>query len=128
MRELTDEVEKALDRLTDPGDQIRELIRIQSGAAINMRAYMPLFFGGGNLPPDIVQRWRKWTRKFEKNWMDVVSACMKAGYLDHGDPLLTTRLILGSIIWVSRWYRPAERITADQIADAAITMLGLRLA
>jgi hypothetical protein len=30
------------------------------------------------------------------------------------------------IIWVSRWYRPSEKITPAQIADTAIDLLGLR--
>lgn len=125
MRELTESIDGALERLTDPGDQLRELIKLQAEAAIHMRAYMPLFFGGGGLPSDVVLRWRKWTRRFEKNWADVVAACMDAGHLAKGDPLVSTRLILGSIIWVSRWYRPAERITAEQIAESATALLGL---
>jgi hypothetical protein len=30
------------------------------------------------------------------------------------------------IIWVSRWWRPSEKITPAQIAEAAIDLLGLR--
>jgi hypothetical protein len=50
---------------------------------------------------------------------------MHDGYLEDGDPLVSTRLILGMIIWVSRWYRPSDKITPDQIADSAIGLLGL---
>lgn len=53
---------------------------------------------------------------------------MDEGRLDKTDPVVATRLILGMIIWVSRWYRPSEKITADQIADAAITLLRLKVA
>jgi hypothetical protein len=52
---------------------------------------------------------------------------MDVGYLDKGDALVATRLILGMIIWVSRWYRPSEKITADQIAEAATSLLRLEL-
>ena len=50
---------------------------------------------------------------------------MEAGYIEKADPIITTRLILGMILWVSRWYRPNEKITSDQIADEAIRLLRL---
>lgn len=124
-RELTDNAETALAKLTDPGDQLRALIDLQAAAAVQMRAYMQVFFGGGALPSDVFLRWRKWSRQYEKRWADVVADCMAAGYLDKGDPTTSTRLILGMLIWVSRWYRPSERITPDQISETAITLLGL---
>lgn len=126
-RELTERTEAVLATTSEPSEQLVELIRLQAEAAIQMRSYMPVFFGGGGLPPDVFMRWRKWSRQFEKRWSLVVAACMDAGYLDKADPVVATRLILGMIIWVSRWYRPSEKITADQIADSAITLLRLRL-
>jgi hypothetical protein len=55
----------------------------------------------------------------------VVAANMEAGYIEKGDLVVTTRLILGMILWVSRWYRPKEKITSAQIADDAIRLLRL---
>jgi len=124
-RELTDRVKAAIREFEDPGEQLTQLIRVQVDGAVQMRSYMPVFFGGGDLPPDVVARWRTWSRQYEKLWVKVVTANIRAGYLDDGDPLVTTRLILGMIIWVSRWYRPSEKITPAQIADAAIHILRL---
>jgi AcrR family transcriptional regulator len=126
-RELTERTDVALASVSKPDEQLVELIRLQAEAAIQMRSYMPVFFGGGGLPPDVFMRWRKWSRQFEKRWSSVVAACMDEGYLDKTDPVVATRLILGMIIWVSRWYRPSEKITADEIADSAITLLRLKL-
>ncbi|EHB55455.1 regulatory protein TetR [Mycolicibacterium rhodesiae JS60] len=126
-RELTERTDAALASVSKPDEQLVELIRLQAEAAIQMRSYMPVFFGGGGLPPDVFMRWRKWSRQFEKRWSSVVAACMDEGCLDKTDPVVATRLILGMIIWVSRWYRPGEKITADQIADSAITLLRLKL-
>ncbi|MCX2930119.1 TetR/AcrR family transcriptional regulator [Mycobacterium sp. CVI_P3] len=126
-RELTERTDAVLDATSGPGEQLIELIKLQAEAAIQMRSYMPVFFGGGGLPPDVFMRWRKWSRQFEKRWSGVVAACMDAGCLEKTDPVVATRLILGMIIWVSRWYRPSEKITADEIADSAITLLRLRL-
>jgi hypothetical protein len=55
----------------------------------------------------------------------VVSDNMERGYLDEGNPTVTARLILGMIIWVSRWYRPREKITPEEIADTAIHLVRL---
>jgi AcrR family transcriptional regulator len=126
-RQLTERSEEALAAVADPGEQLERLIRLQAAAAIQMRSYMPVFFGGGGLPSDVFMRWRKWSRQYERRWAVVVEACMDVGYLDKGDALVATRLILGMIIWVSRWYRPSEKITADQIAEAATSLLRLEL-
>jgi AcrR family transcriptional regulator len=124
-REVTEQVETAIRDITDPAEQLKEMVRLQCEAAVQMRSYMPVFFDGGDLPGDVVQRWHKWSRQFEKLWIAVVAANMEAGYIEKGDVVITTRLILGMILWVSRWYRAKEKITSAQIADDAIRLLRL---
>lgn len=125
-RELTERVKAAIAESDDPREQLVAMIKLQAEGSVQMRSYMSVFFGGGNLPPDVFGRWHTWSRQYEKLWIGVVSSNMRDGYLDDGDPLVSTRLILGMIIWVSRWYRPSEKITPAQIADAAIDLLSLR--
>jgi AcrR family transcriptional regulator len=124
-REVTEQVETAIRDIADPAEQLKEMVRLQCEAAVQMRSYMPVFFDGGDLPGDVVQRWHKWSRQFEKLWIAVVAANMEAGYIEKGDVVITTRLILGMILWVSRWYRAKEKITSAQIADDAIRLLRL---
>ncbi|CQD18121.1 TetR family transcriptional regulator [Mycobacterium lentiflavum] len=124
-REITERVETAIRDIADPAERLKEMVRLQSEAAVQMRSYMPVFFDGGDLPSDVVQRWHKWSRQFEKLWESVVAANMEAGNIEKGDLVITTRLILGMILWVSRWYRPKEKITADDIAEHAIGLLRL---
>ena len=124
-REITEQVETAIHGIADPAERLKEMVRLQAEAAVQMRSYMPVFFDGGELPGDVVQRWHKWSRQFEKLWVSVVAANMEAGYIEKGDEIITTRLILGMILWVSRWYRPKEKITSAQIADDAIRLLRL---
>ena len=124
-RELAEGVEAAIHDIADPAERLEAMIRLQSEAAVQMRSYLAVCFDGGDLPRDVVQRWRKWSRRFEKLWISVVRANMDAGYLDEGDEIITARLILGMLIWVSRWYRPREGITPDQIAKEAIRLLRL---
>ena len=124
-REIEEKVRAAIDDIDDPAECLKEVVRLQADAAVQMRYSMPVFFGGGDLPKDVVQRWHSWSRRFEKMWLSVVEANMEAGYIERGDPVITTRLILGMILWVSRWYRPSERITSAQIAEEAVRLLRL---
>jgi AcrR family transcriptional regulator len=124
-REITEQVETAIRDIADPAERLKEMVRLQCEAAVQMRSYMPVFFDGGDLPGDVVTRWHKWSRQFEKLWISVVAANMDAGYIEKGDEIITTRLILGMILWVSRWYRAKEKITSAQIADDAIRLLRL---
>lgn len=123
LTELTKEVQR---RESDPGIQLTELIKLQSDAATRMGNYMPVFFGWGGLPEGASARWHNWSRRYEKLWATTVADCMAAGYLERGDPVVATRLILGMIIWVCRWYRPKEGITPDEIACEATKLLGLK--
>ncbi|MGQ4600632.1 TetR/AcrR family transcriptional regulator [Nocardia sp. R16R-3T] len=107
----------------DPSEALFGLIRVQVHAAIRMRSYLSVFFGGAGLPPDAYARWRKWSRKYEAVWAKAVRQAMDAGVLEPGDPKVTTRLLLGMVIWVSRWYNPALDTTPDQIADEAIRLI-----
>jgi AcrR family transcriptional regulator len=122
-RDLTKQARAAIAATSDSADQLTRLIRLQADAAVQMRRYMAVFFGGGDLPPDVFARWHTWSRQYEKLWVKVVTANMHDGNLDQSDPVVAARLILGMLIWVSRWYRPTEKVTPDEIADAAIHLL-----
>jgi AcrR family transcriptional regulator len=125
-RDLSRQARATIAATADPAEQLTNLIRLNTNAAVQMRNYMSVFFGGGDLPPEVYSRWRTWIRRYENMWMKVVTANMRDGYLVEGDPVVTTRLILGMCVWISRWYRPSENLTADEIADAAINLLKLK--
>jgi AcrR family transcriptional regulator len=124
-RDLSAQARAAIAATSDSAEQLTRLIRLQADGAVEMRRYMAVFFGGGDLPPEVFARWHTWSRRYENMWVKVVTACMRDGYLDEGDPVVAARLILGMLIWVSRWYRPSEKVTPDEIADAAIHLLRL---
>lgn len=122
-RELTEQAHGVLDKYAKPRDRLREMIRLQVDAAIRMRRYMPVFFGGGDLPPDVFARWHRWSREFEGLWVVVVTQAMQLGDLDKADPVITARLLLGACIWVSRWYRSEGPYDAEMITEAAINLI-----
>jgi AcrR family transcriptional regulator len=104
--------------------RLRALIRVQFSAAIEMREYMFVFFGGGELQPEDYAEWRRWSREFEQIWVGAVRAAAEEGALDVSDPVLATRLVLGMILWVSRWYRPGMQVDADSLTAEAIRLIG----
>jgi AcrR family transcriptional regulator len=112
-----------LSRTSDRREALFGLIRMQVDAAIRLRDYLSVFFGGAGLPPDTYARWRTWAREYEDLWVQTVGEAMDAGVLDTADPKVTARLLLGMIMWISRWYHPVQGLTADEIADAAIKLV-----
>ena len=110
---------------SDPGAQLKHLISRQAEAVAQMRGSMPVFFAGDGFPCEVIVKRRKWSRQLEEQWASVVGACMNLGYLDTGDTLITTRLILGMIISAAQHSPPAEQISAEQITHAVVTLLRL---
>jgi AcrR family transcriptional regulator len=122
-RELTDMVTEVVASDLSSRAKLARLIELQVDAAVRMRRYLPVFFGGGGLPPDVFKRWHAWSRKYEAMWTGCVQEAMDEGVLAPSHPVAATRLILGQCLWVSRWFRPNEGITASDIAEAAITLV-----
>jgi AcrR family transcriptional regulator len=122
-RELLGSTRTVINDVPDPRDQLNALIRLHVDAAIRMRRYMPVFFGGADLPSDVFERWHIFTQEFESLWIEVVAANMRAGSILEGDPVLATKLLLGQCIWVSRWFRADSPYDAETIANAAIGLL-----
>jgi hypothetical protein len=109
----------------DPGTQLKQLIRRQAEAVAHIRGSMPVFFAGDGFPCEVVAKRRKWSPRLEQQWTDVIGACMNFGYLDKGDSLITTRLILGMIISAAQQREAVEAISAEQIAHAVAALLHL---
>lgn len=122
-QDLHESATAALAAEADPREALSALIRLQTDAAVRMRRYMAVFFGGEGLSKDVYARWQKWTHEYEEIWSGAVARAMDAGVLDRGDALVQTRLILGMLNWVSRWYRSSSGLSADEIADAAIHLV-----
>lgn len=120
---LTSSAKSVVDSDLPTREKLEELIRLEIDAAIQMRGYLPVFFGGGGLPSDVYARWRTFSRNYEKLWVGVVSDAMEEDILAKADPVVTARLFLGQCLWVSRWYRPRSKYTAKVITEAALALL-----
>lgn len=124
-RELLQAARAVVDEIDEPREQLAALIRLHVDAAIRMRHYMPVFFGGGDLPSDVYERWHTFSRDFERTWIEVVADNMRAGHIVQADPVVATRLLMGACIWVSRWYRADGPHDPQAIADTAVGLLRL---
>ena len=127
-RRMTDELTaEALEAIEEDGRSARErldaLIRVQIGAAIRTRDYLFVFFGREWLEDDVYEDWREFTRAFEKIWERVVADAIAEGSLPARNPRTATRLMIGMLVWICRWYRPG-RTDPDELADEAIRLLG----
>lgn len=123
----TSELTKDAQAIMTNGRAVRErlhsLVALQVDAAVRMRQYMPVFFGGTGFAPEVFQRWHSWSREYEKLWATCVENAMEEKVLERANVVATTRLILGMCIWVSRWYRPNEGISTEEITRSAISLL-----
>lgn len=106
----------------DSREALVALITFQIDASIRMREYVGVYFGWG-LPPDAFERWRQWAGAYERLWSTAVERAAADGHIDVDDPLVATRLMLGMVNWVSRWYRADGPHTAESIAAEAIRLV-----
>ncbi|MDI9953289.1 TetR/AcrR family transcriptional regulator [Rhodococcus sp. IEGM 1305] len=121
--ELSEGATELMESTDDPEEALLGLLRLQIDAAIKTRRYLAVLFGGVGLAPEAYARWQEWSRDYEALWTTAVTRAMKADVLQWSDPRITTRLLLGMAIWVSRWFRPTEGFTADEIAEAAVQLI-----
>jgi AcrR family transcriptional regulator len=119
----TEVMSEVVDSDVSVRDRLIRLIEMQVEAAVRMRGYMPVFFGGEGLPADVFQRWHAWSRDYEATWHDCVKEAMAEGVLETADVRTTTRLLLGMCLWVSRWYRPEDGMEIEHIARVAVSLI-----
>jgi AcrR family transcriptional regulator len=122
LTELYREAELATNVHQEPKCALRNLIRVHVAAAVRMGPFMTVFSSPTSAGGDSSQ-WREWSHSYETIWLTAVTRAMDAGALPVADVRVTTRLILGMLIWVSRWYRPGPGATGDDIADIAIGLV-----
>jgi AcrR family transcriptional regulator len=104
-------------------ERLERLVREQIDAAFRQRKYLLVFFGGGGLPAEDLERWATWRRAYEGLWIAVVTGAIESGDLPDDDPRLVTRLLTGMTTWVARWVRPDGPFDQAHIADVALRLV-----
>lgn len=63
------------------------------------------------------QRSRELVREIEAEWAALIRRGIKAGVFVKQDAHLATRLVLGLVVSIWRWYRPGGPLSLDQITE-----------
>ncbi len=63
------------------------------------------------------QRSRELVREIEAEWAALIRRGIKAGVFAKQDAHLATRLVLGLVVSIWRWYRPGGPLSLDQITE-----------
>jgi AcrR family transcriptional regulator len=121
--DLGDRVREIIETDDDPRSTLEGLLRVQIDAAIRTKEFFTVVAGGTGVQSDAYRRWQKWSHEYESMWYRAVERAIDAGVLAPADPVVATRLLLGMMIWVARWYRPSEGRSADEIADTAVHLI-----
>ncbi len=72
-------------------------------------------------------RSREVVAEIEKNWAELIKRGMDTGAFAPGDPVVYSRLVLGALVSVWRWYRPGGSISLEDltttVSDTAVRMV-----
>ncbi len=127
---MTDDVrDRSIQAVADDGrsatQRLRTLMHVHFQAAIDMREYLWVFFDGqAVLVPEDYALWRRFAQDFERTWATTLAAAASEREVAIGDTEMAAKLVVGMIIWVSRWYRPEMGINAEQLTHQAVQLLG----
>jgi AcrR family transcriptional regulator len=121
--ELTGRAMAICDRRLPPREELGALVRLQIGTAVRLRRQM-FAFAQGDVPEDLVERWRRWGRDYEQLWCDSIARAIEAGAVSASNPRLSARLVLGLCVQVAWWFREDEDATVDDVVATANALLG----
>ncbi|TYQ11883.1 UNVERIFIED_ORG: TetR family transcriptional regulator [Gordonia westfalica J30] len=66
---------------------------------------------------------RELVAQIERNWTELLKRGMESGAFAPGDPELASRLVLGAMVSVWRWYRPGGPISPDDMVKTVTESL-----
>ncbi len=75
------------------------------------------------LPPKWQQKVIKARDHFEKNFMILIKEGVDADYFEKENWKMAAQSILGTLVWIPRWYSQKGKLTPEQIADATANFL-----
>lgn len=118
------DLNRALDGITDPAEQLRQAIR--SHVMLQARMQYPAWTIGveirmltGEYAADMAQR----MASYEATWCDLVEAAIASGQVRPVDTRVTVNGLLTIALGVARWFNPCGRLPAEAVADEYADML-----
>lgn len=125
VRDMALNVERELEGVTDPIEQLRIFVR-QHAAFVheNFNACAVAQPGFRDLrDPESRASAIEWRDRYENCLRRICEAAQRSGAIAVPDVRVAARMVLSLLNWMIVWYRPTGRLSATQIADAYLDLL-----
>lgn len=132
-RETIEAFLRALARVLDsdlgPEEKLRRVVREHVRSVIDNRSFLAVFFSEeASLPPRLARALAARKRRYDRGVESIVTDGIRQGIFRELPPPLVVFGVLGMVNWLYKWYRPAGRWGADDIAGVFLDLIegGLR--
>jgi hypothetical protein len=123
---LTRRAQYALEQVADspPLERLKTLIKIHAVAVAKRdevsTAFQKIF---DQVSPEIRAGYLQAPKALAVLWQGVIDDAIAAGGLrDDLSPRLLRLLLIGTLIWIPDWYKPAGPSTPEEISETVITL------
>ena len=114
----------ALADATGPRERVLALIRCELQSIMG---------GTGEAMGVLVYEWRSLSEEgqahilslrdtYEQIWLAVLEEARTAGFFQ-ADPFILRRFLTGALSWTTTWFRPGGKVSLDQLAEQALTLV-----
>jgi AcrR family transcriptional regulator len=126
-RDMMSALTTALRSSTEPGEQLKALLREFTAAVVKDRLAFAVFFQEHHsLETETRDRVEKDERTFVNKVGRMIGVLQAEGRMPEGPTTLLAEAVLSMPSWLYTWYRPGGPMTADQIADVFCALIGLK--
>jgi AcrR family transcriptional regulator len=121
---FTRELGLVLDSDLSPEDKLRRIVRGHVRFVIANRSFLTVFFSEeANLPPRFARALAAQKDRYDKGVEALVADGVRRGVFRDVPPRLVVFGLLGMLNWLYKWYNPAGRWGAEEIAEAFLSMV-----
>jgi TetR/AcrR family transcriptional regulator, cholesterol catabolism regulator len=118
------ELSLVLDSDLDPEQKLRRVVREHVRFVIGNRSFLTVFFSEeANLPSRFARALTAQKNRYDKGVESIVEDGIRRGVFREMPPRLVVFAVLGMVNWLYKWYNPAGRWGADEIAAAFLTLI-----
>jgi AcrR family transcriptional regulator len=113
-----------LDSDLGPQEKLRRVVREHVRFVIGNRSFLTVFFSEeANLPSRFARALTAQKNRYDKGVESIVEDGIRRGVFREMPPRLVVFAVLGMVNWLYKWYNPAGRWGADEIAAAFLTLI-----
>ena len=121
---FTRELNVVLQSALPPEEKLRRVVRQHVRFVIANRSFLTVFFSEeANLPPRFARSLARQKDRYDKGIEAVVVDGVRLGVYRDVPPRLVVFGLLGMLNWLYKWYNPAGRWGAEDIATAFLSLV-----